>query len=195
MYSKKIVLLIILSTISFFTNAQKIEKGTCFIGGNLTYLNTSQTNFNGGGYGGGYSVSTTYKTSIFIGALSFSKMATKYFAIGGKISYLGSSNSTTNSAVIGPTARLYINNEKPSTFFILGDLGLNTNGASASYDFGIGLSNLVSEHISIDIIGTYGNSFTSNGTQSSNNNSNIDISVFALQVGLQILLPKKNRSR
>lgn len=197
MYIKK---LIIVSTfiISFTSNAQKLEKGTWLVGGNLTYLNVSQKvssigGYGGGSYGGTYGGSygsgnpaTTYSTNIFVGSLSFAKMATKYFALGGKVSYLNSGG--VDGAVIGPTSRFYVNYDKPSIFFLMGDLGFNTKGGSASYDFGIGLSNLLSEHISVDIIGTYGNSFTSNGTQS---NSSSDVSIYALQVGLQILLPKR----
>lgn len=190
--------------LSYISNAQKLEKGTWLVGGNLTYLNVSQkvssiggyggsygsgSGAYGGGYGGGYGTAnpaTTYSTNIFVGSLSFAKLATKYFALGGKVSYLNSGG--VDAAIIGPTSRFYVNYDKPSTFFFMGDLGFNTKGGSASYDFGIGLSNLLSEHISVDIIGTYGNSFTSNGTQSNTNN---DISIYALQVGLQILIPKR----
>jgi hypothetical protein len=204
MYSIKSLFIVTLTYISFLSNAQKLEKGTWLVGGNLTYLNVSQkvssiggyggsygsgSGAYGGGYGGGYGTAnpaTTYSTNIFIGSLSFAKMATKYFALGGKVSYLNSGG--VDAAVIGPTSRFYVNYDKPSTFFLMGDLGFNTKGGSASYDFGIGLSNLLSEHISVDIIGTYGNSFTSNGTQS---NSGSDISIYALQVGLQILLPQR----
>jgi hypothetical protein len=201
MYFKKLIIFSI-SILSFTSNAQRLEKGTWLVGGNLTYLNVSQQVSSiggyggggyggayGGGYGGGYGTAnpaTTYSINIFVGSLSFAKMATKYFALGGKVSYLNSGG--VDAAVIGPTSRFYVNYDKPSTFFLMGDLGFNTKGGSASYDFGIGLSNLLSEHISVDIIGTYGNSFTSNGTQSS---SSSDISIYALQVGLQILLPKR----
>ena len=73
MYTKTTLLFIIITTISFFTNAQKIEKGTCFIGGNLSYLNTSQTYSNVGGYGGGYGVTTTYKRVYLLVHFHFQK--------------------------------------------------------------------------------------------------------------------------
>jgi hypothetical protein len=51
---------------------------------------------------------------------------------------------------------------------------------------GAGLANFVSNYVSIDITGTYGNSFSS-----SNGLSSFRSDVIGLQVGLQIYLPKK----
>jgi hypothetical protein len=178
---KKVILSMSLLATSFLSNAQKLEKSTWLIGGNLSYLNVRQTV--NSGFGG----SNSYTSGLFIGSLSAATMVSEEIALGGKISYLNSSGFS--SAVIGPSARLYFNNEKPSKVFLLGDLGFNTNGGKANYNVGLGLANFLNDFISIDITGTYGNSFTAGSvTQSSSDDS---ISVIALQVGLQIYLPKK----
>jgi hypothetical protein len=179
---KKIIVVLCLLATSFLSNAQKLEKGTWLIGGNLSYLNVRQTV--NSGFGG----SNSYTSGLFIGSLSAATMVSEEIALGGKISYLNSFLGL-STAVIGPSARLYFNNEKPSKVFLLGDLGFNTNGGQANYNVGLGLANFLNDFISIDITGTYGNTFTAdNIPQSSSNGS---MSVIALQVGLQIYLPKK----
>ena len=148
MYIKK---LIIVSTfiISFTSKAQKLEKGTWLVGGNLTFLNISQKvpvgSFGGGyggqfgGYGSGYSSSpsptTSVSTNIFVGSLSLSKMATKYFAIGAKASYINTGG--VDGSILGPTTRFYVNYDKPSTFFLTGDYGWNTNGGGTALILGL----------------------------------------------------------
>ncbi len=199
MYTQKLLFALCLSASSFFAHSQVLEnaqtsnsylqRGALLIGGNLSYLNVTQ-NYNSGSFGG----TNSYTSGIFIGSVSLASMVTNQIAVGGKITYLNSSNyvlgSNGSNAVIGPTARLYFNNERPSKVFLLGDVGFNTSGGGAAYDVGLGLANFVSNYVSIDITGTYGNSFSINGIQTQPN-SVLNVSAFALQVGLQIYLPKK----
>jgi hypothetical protein len=53
------------------------------------------------------------------------------------------------------------------------------------------LANFVSNYVSVDLTGTYGNSFTLGGIQQTQGSSSTSTSVFALQLGLQVYLPKK----
>ena len=199
MYTKKLLFALCLLASSFVSHSQALEttnqtnnsylqKGALLIGGNLSYLNITQS-FSTGGFGG----TNSYTSGIFIGSVSLASMLTNQIAIGGKITYLNSSNygiGSSSNAVIGPTARLYFNNEKSSKVFLLGNVGFNTSGGGAAYDVGLGLANFVSNYVSIDITGTYGNSFALNGIQTQPS-SVLNVSAFALQVGLQIYLPKK----
>jgi len=201
MYSKKLFLAFCLLASSFIARSQAqestkpivnsyLEKGTCLIGGNLSYINATQK-FNSGSSVG---FPNSYTTGVFIGSVSLASMLSKEFALGGKITYIAASNflsSGSSNAVIGPTARFYFPNEKSSKVFFLGDVGFNTSGGPAAYNLGLGLANFVSNYVSIDLVGTYGNSFTLGGIQQAQSTSASTASIFALQVGLQIYLPKK----
>jgi hypothetical protein len=116
-------------------------------------------------------------------------MVSKEFAVGGKITYLNVTGGS--NAVVGPVARYYFNNEKSSKVFVLGDAGFNTSGGAAAYNVGLGLANFESNYVSVDITGTYGNSFSLGGVPQSQSSSNFSVSSIALQVGLQVYLPKK----
>ncbi|MES2517689.1 MAG: hypothetical protein V4585_06255 [Bacteroidota bacterium] len=140
-----------------------LDKGTWLLGGNLSYLNASGSD-------------------VFYGSLSGAKMISKNVALGANILYV----STGSNAVIGPQARYYFNNERSSKFFFLGGLGFQTEGGSTNYSVGAGLANFVSNYVSIDIMGTYGNSFSSLSGISSYRSD-----LIGLQVGLQVYLPKK----
>ena len=201
MYTKKLLCSICLLASSFITHSQAqeitnkttnsyLEKGTWLVGGNLSYVNVTQK-LNGNPSLGSIN---SFTSGLFIGSVSLASMVTNQLAIGGKITYLNSSTSGLGSgsnAVIGPTARLYFNNERPSKVFLLGDAGFNTSGGGAGYSVGLGLANFVSNYVSIDITGTYGNSFSLGGIQQTQSNSSLSVSAFALQVGLQVYLPKK----
>jgi hypothetical protein len=171
MYTKKLSFTFYLLVSSFFVYSQALEttnqtnyleKGTWLIGGNLSYLNASGAD-------------------IFYGNLSGAKMISKNVALGANILYVSSGSNT----IIGPQARYYFNNEKSSKFFVLGGLGIRTEGGSPNYSVGAGLANFISDYVSIDIIGTYGNSFSSSGLSSYKSD------VIGLQVGLQVFLPRK----
>ena len=199
MYTKKLLFSFCLLASSFFAHSQEtvkqinnsyLEKGTWLVGGNLSYLNVTQKINTSSSFGG----TNSFTSGLFIGSVSLASMLTNQIALGGKITYLTSSTSGLGSgsnAVIGPAARFYFNNEKPSKVFLLGDAGFNTSGGGAAYNVGLGLANFVSNYVSIDITGTYGNSFSLGGVQQSQTSSNFSVSAFALQVGLQIYLPKK----
>lgn len=174
MHTKKLLFSFCLLAWSFFANSQAqettsqtsdsyLQKGTWLVGGNLSYVNSSGAD-------------------VFFGSLSGSKMVSKNVALGANILYVSSGSN----AIIGPQARYYFNNEKSSKFFFLGGLGIRTEGGSPNYNVGAGLANFVSNYVSIDITGTYGNSL---GTSSGLSVYRSDI--IALQVGLQIYLPKK----
>lgn len=169
MYTQKLIFSLCLLASSFFAHSQEtinqakyLEKGTWLIGGNLSYLNASGAD-------------------IFYGNLSGAKMISKNIALGANILYISSGSS----AIIGPQARYYFNNERSSKFFFLGGLGFRTEGGSTNYSVGAGLANFVSDYVSIDITGTYGNSFSSSGL------SLYKSDVIGLQAGLQIYLPKR----
>jgi hypothetical protein len=195
MYTKKLLLSFCLLVFSFIARSQAqepttqpvvntyLQKGTWLIGGNLSYVNVNQKSNNG--FGGNVSRSS----GLFIGALSLASMVNDQLALGGKVTYLNASGF--DNAVIGPTARLYFSNNKPSKVFLLGDVGFNTSGGDASYNGGLGLANFLSEFVSLDITATYGNTFTLGGIPQSQSSSSLSVGVFALQVGLQIYLPKK----
>jgi hypothetical protein len=157
----------------------------------LSYINATQK-INGGSSLG---FPNSYNYGLFLGSLSLASMISKEFAIGGKITYITASSigisGSSSNAVIGPTARLYFSNEKASKVFLLGDVGFNTNGGSSAYNVGLGLANFVSNYVSIDITGTYGNSFSLGGVPQTQSTPVSTASVFALQVGLQIYLPKR----
>jgi hypothetical protein len=195
MYTKKLLLSFCLLASSFIARSQAqeptaqpivdtyLQKGALLVGGNLSYVNVTQKGNNGFG-------STISRSSgLFIGAVSLASMINNQIALGAKVTYLNSSGF--DNAVIGPTARLYFSNNKPSKFFLLGDVGFNTSGGDASYNGGLGLANFISNYVSVDITGTYGNTFTLGGVPQSQSSSNLSVGVFALQVGLQIYLPKK----
>jgi hypothetical protein len=195
MYTKKLLFLFCLLASSFIARSQAqestaqpvvntyLEKGTWLIGGNLSYLNVTQKNNNG--FGGNISRSS----GLFIGSVSLASMLNDQIALGGKVTYFNSSGF--DNAVIGPTARLYFSSNKPSKVFLLGDVGFNTSGGDASYNGGLGLANFISNYVSIDITGTYGNTFTLGGVPQSQSSSNLSVGVFALQIGIQIYLPKR----
>jgi hypothetical protein len=196
MYTKKLLLSFCLLASSFIARSQAqeptaqttntntyLEKGTWLIGGNLSYLNVTQKGNNG--FGGNISRSS----GLFIGSVSLASMLNDQIALGGKVTYLNASGF--DNAVIGPTARLYFSSNKPSKVFLLGDVGFNTSGGDASYNGGLGLANFISNYVSVDITGTYGNTFTLGGVPQSQSSSILSVGVFALQVGLQVYLPKK----
>jgi hypothetical protein len=201
MYTKKLLFALCLLASSFIAHSQAqeiatqtsnsfLEKGTWLVGGNLSYINVTQT-FN---YNSSFGGPNSYTSGLFLGSVSLASMISKEFALGGKITYITSSASglgSSSNAIIGPTARIYFTNEKPSKVFFLGDAGFNTSGGSAAYSVGLGLANFVSNYVSFDITGTYGNSFTLGGIQQTQGSSSTTASVFALQVGLQVYLPKK----
>jgi hypothetical protein len=174
MYTKKLLfaLCLLASSLIGRSQAQEItnqtsnsilEKGTWLVGGNLSYLNSSGAD-------------------VFYGSLSGSKMISKNVALGANILYVSSGSNM----IIGPQARYYFNGEKSSKFFFLGGLGIRTEGGTTNYSVGAGLANFVSDYVSIDIIGTYGNSFNSSSGLTSYRSDLIGI-----QVGLQVYLPKK----
>ena len=194
MYTKKLLFSFCLLASSFFAHSQEIvkqinnsylEKGTWLTGGTLSYLNVTQKN----------SLSSSSSSNgAFIGAISLANMVTSDLAIGVKASYLNSSNIGFGN--IGPSVRYFFRNEKPSKVFLLGDVGFNigseafTRNSNTGYSVGLGLANFLSNYVSIDITGTYGNTFSNSSFQQSGGGSS-SLGVIALQVGLQIYLPKK----
>ena len=190
MKTTKLFFAIGLLTISLSSNAQKLEKGTWLVGGNLSYIN--QTVKYTGTLSQYQPASNTY--GVFLASLNGANMVTENLAIGANVTYLNSSGSSTSAALLGPVARVYFTNEKPSKVFLLGDLGFNTQGGSARYNVGLGLANFVSDYVSIDITGTYGNTFSSPFfTNNAYLNNDISYSVITLQVGLQVYLPKRKK--
>ncbi|MEY4539954.1 MAG: hypothetical protein RLZZ306_1711 [Bacteroidota bacterium] len=185
MYTKKLLFSLCLLAFSFIAHTQILEKGTWLTGGSLTYLNISQKNS---------FTNTSESNGAFIGGLSLANMVTSDLAIGVKASYFNSSNVGFGN--IGPSLRYFFRNEKPSKVFLLGDVGFNigssafTNNSNTGYSVGLGLANFLSNYVSVDITGTYGNTFSNSGIQQSGS-GNTSIGVIALQVGLQIYLPKK----
>ena len=185
MYTKKILLAICLLASSIISHSQTLEKGTWLTGGTLSYVNVSQKD--------PYS-SVSISNGAFIGAVSLANMVTSDLAVGVKASYLNSNNIGFGN--IGPSVRYFFHNEKPSKVFLLGDVGfsignaLYTNNSKAAYAVGLGLANFLSDYVSVDITGTYGNTFSTSGVQQVGNGSS-SVGVIALQVGLQIYLPKK----
>jgi hypothetical protein len=204
MYTKKLLFALCLLASSFIAHSQAqeintqtnnsfLEKGTWLVGGNLSYSNITQR-YTGGGVIFIGSSSNSYTSGVFIGTVSLASMVSREFAIGGKITYINLSSfglGGGSNAIVGPVARYYFNNEKSSKVFLLGDAGFNTSGGDASYNVGLGLANFVSNNVSIDITGTYGNNFSSGGVSQTQSSSNFSVSTIALQVGLQIYLPKK----
>jgi hypothetical protein len=200
MYTKKLLfaLCLLASSLTAHSQAQEItnqtsnsflEKGTWLVGGNLSYTNITQK-YTGTIFTG----QNSFTSGIFIGSVSLASMVSNEFAVGGKITYINTSSfglGSGSNALIGPLARYYFNNEKTSKVFLLGDAGFNTSGGSAAYNVGLGLANFVSNYVSIDITGTYGNSFSLGGITQTQSSSNYSVSSLALQVGLQIYLPKK----
>ncbi|MEA5458803.1 hypothetical protein VB796_07135 [Arcicella sp. LKC2W] len=176
MFKKQFFVALCLFTSSFIAHSQAsetpikynnnyLDKGTWLIGGNLSYLNSSGAD-------------------ILYGSLSGAKMISKNVALGANILYVSSGSNT----ILGPQARYYFNNERSSKFFLLGNVNFNTEGGSPNYSVGAGLANFVSDYVSIDITGNYGNSFNSNNLSSSRSN------LISLLVGLQIYLPKKKQT-
>ena len=164
---------------------QKLEKGTWLTGGTLSYINQNIKSVNNSNY------SSTQ--GIFIGIVNVANMISSNLALGANITYLTTTASSTSAAVLGPSARIYFTNQKPSKVFFLGDVGFNTRGGDARYNLGLGLANFVSDNVSIDITGTYGNSFSSPFSTNNVLNSDFSYSVIALQVGLQVYLPKRKK--
>ena len=198
MYTKKLFFALCLLASSFIAYSQVqeinvatqsantyLEKGTWLTGGSLSYLNVSQKDpFS----------SSSISNGAFIGAVSLANMVTSDLAIGVKASYLNSNSFGFGN--VGPTVRYFFHNEKSSKVFLLGDVGFNVGNAQivsnskTAYSAGLGLANFLSNYVSIDITGTYGNTFGNvNSQQGSSVGSSIGI--IALQVGLQIYLPKK----
>ncbi len=164
MYTKKLFFVLCLLATSFIGHSQTLEKRTWLVGGNFSYLNSSGN------------------SGIFYGSLSGLNMVSKNVAIGGNLTYI-SSGSNLN---IGPQARYYFNGEKTSKLFFLGGLSIRTEGGDPNYSLGAGLANFISDYVSVDFVGTYGNFFsTSNGLSSYRSD------LIGIQVGLQIYLPKK----
>ena len=182
---KKLLFSLCLLASTFIVHSQILEKGTWLTGGTLSYLNISQKN---------PFTNSTESNGAFIGALSLANMVTSDLAIGVKASYLNSSNIGFGN--IGPSVRYYFKNEKPSKVFLLGDVGFNigseafTRNSNTGYSVGLGLANFLSNYVSVDITGTYGNTFSNSSFQQSGGGSS-SLGVIALQVGLQIYLPKK----
>jgi hypothetical protein len=200
MYTKKLFFALCLLASSFIAHSQAqeiatqtsnsfLEKGTWLVGGSLSYINATQTLKYPSSFGG----PSSYTSGLFLGSISLASMVSKEFALGAKVTYLTSSSSgiSGSNIVAGPTARIYFTNEKSSKVFFLGDVGLNTNGGTAAYSLGLGLANFVSNYVSVDLTGTYGNSFTLGGVQQTQGSSSTSTSVFALQLGLQVYLPRK----
>jgi hypothetical protein len=185
MYTKKLLFVLCLLASSFISHSQTLEKGTWLTGGTLSYINVSQKD---------PYTSVSVSNGAFIGAVSFANMVTSDLAIGVKASYLNSNSIGFGN--IGPSIRYFFHNEKPSKVFLLGDVGFSvgnafyTSNSKAGYAVGLGLANFLSDYVSIDITGTYGNTFSSSGIQQVGSGSN-NVGVIALQVGLQIYLPKK----
>lgn len=203
MFPKQILLALCLSFTFFFTNAQDstkytattyLDKGTWLLGGNLSYLNVTTTfNSTGGGYGGGGYGNTSSSTErLFLGSISAAKMLNSYFTIGGKATYINSGGGK-DAAFLGPTLRIYITNEGKSILpFMLGELNFSTKeGTSTNYNAGLGLSCFFNKQVSFDVIATYGNNFSINEVPQSQNTNYQSFGIFALQVGLQVYLPKK----
>ena len=193
MKATRLFLAICFFTISLSSNAQKLEKGTWLTGGTLSYINQT-VSYKKTSPLPVYSPSSSNTQGSFIASLNVANMVSKNVALGASVTYLTSTGLYTSSAaVLGPTARVYFTNEKPSKVFLLGNLGFNTQGGSANYNVGLGLANFLSDYVSVDITGTYGDTFNSpfsnNGLYTSS--ADYSFSVFALQVGLQIYLPKK----
>ena len=124
MFKKQIFLALCFSCTLFFTNAQDsiktstityLDKGTWLLGGNLSYLNVTTTyNSPNSGFGGqfgspGFGNLTPTTEGLFLGSISAAKMLNSYFAVGGKVTYINSSGK--DAAFLGPTLRIYINNE------------------------------------------------------------------------------------
>ena len=185
MKATRLFLAICFFTISLSSNAQKLEKGTWLTGGTLSYINQNIKSVNNSNY------SSTQ--GIFIGIVNVANMISSNLALGANITYLTTTASSTSAAVLGPSARIYFTNQKPSKVFFLGDVGFNTRGGDARYNLGLGLANFVSDNVSIDITGTYGNSFSSPFSTNNVLNSDFSYSVIALQVGLQVYLPKRKK--
>lgn len=155
-----------------------LDKGIWLLGGNLSYINVSTK------YG-----NQSYSSGIFLGSIAAANMVTPNVAIGGKITYINSSD--TGAAILGPMARYYFNNNKPVMPFLSGEVTFNTDGGGAGYNLGAGLANFLSKNVSIDMTATYGNSYSLGGIPSggASNSMRPSIGVFALQVGLQIYIP------
>jgi hypothetical protein len=169
-----------------------LDKGTWLLGGNLSYLNITTTYNVNSGYGGGYTSGTSSSTEgLFLGSISAAKMLNSYFAIGGKVTYINSSGK--DAAFLGPTLRIYINNDGKSILpFMLGELNFSTKeGGTTNYNAGLGLSCFFNKQVSFDVTATYGNKFSINEVPQRQNNTYESFGIFALQVGLQIYLPKK----
>ncbi|MCU0467468.1 MAG: hypothetical protein MUF58_02620 [Arcicella sp.] len=170
-----------------------LDKGTWLLGGSLSYLNVKTTNIVNNGFGGtGNTITSTQ--GIFLGSITGLKMLNSYFAVGGKITYLGNSNSYRKDAVfIGPALRIYISNEGRNILpFMLGELNLSTKeGYSTSYNTGLGLSCFFSKQVSLDITATYGSDFSINKTPQNLNTNLTSFGIFAFQLGLQIYLPRE----
>ena len=192
MKATKLFFAISLLTISLSSNAQKLEKGTWLTGGTLSYVNQTVKYTNTSPFSAPSSTSNTQ--GAFIASFNVANMVSKNVALGANVTYLTAFGLSSSSvAVLGPAARVYFTNEKPSKVFLLGNVGFNTKGGSASYNAGLGLANFLSDYVSIDITGTYGNTFNSpfSTNNLSSNSADYSVSIFALQVGLQIYLPRK----
>lgn len=169
-----------------------LDKGNWLLGGNLSYLNITTTYSVNSGYGGGYTSGTSSSTEgVFLGSISAAKMLNSYFAIGGKVTYINSSGK--DASFLGPTLRVYINNAgKRILPFLLGELNFSTKqGYSTNYNAGLGLSCFLNKQVSFDVTATYGNKFSINEVYQSQNTTIQSFGIFALQVGLQVFLPKK----
>jgi hypothetical protein len=189
MYTKKLIFSLCLLASSFFAHSQAqetpkqasdtyLETGTWLLGGGLSYINVSTK------YG-----NQSISNGLFLGAISAANMVSPNIAIGGKVTYANISNS--GAAILGPMARYYFNNNKPTMPYLMSEVTFNTQGGSAGYNFGLGLANFVSKNVSIDMTATYGNSYTVGGIPSGTTSSSVSVGVFALQAGLQIYLPKR----
>ena len=207
MFKKQYSLVFCLSfaLFSFNTKAQDstkhtttyLDKGTWLLGGNLSYLNVITSYIsNGGGFGGtyggaGYGSTISSTEGLFLGSISAAKMLNSYFAVGGKVTYINSSGK--DAAFLGPTLRIYINNEGKSILpFMLGELNFSTKeGSSTNYNAGLGLSYFFNKQVSFDVTATYGNNFSINQVPQKQNTTYESFGIFALQVGLQIFLPQK----
>ena len=173
-----------------------LDKGTWLLGGNLSYLNVTTTYISNGGFGGsygsGYGNTVSSTEGLFLGSISAAKMLNSYFAIGGKATYIDSGGDK-YAAFLGPTLRIYINNEGKSILpFMLAELNFSTKkGGATNYNAGLGLSCFFNKQVSFDITATYGNNFSINEVPQRQNTTYESFGIFALQVGLQIFLPTK----
>ena len=102
-------------------------------------------------------------------------------------------NGTKHTAFLGPTLRIFISNEGKTVLpFMLGELNFSTQkGSLTNYNVGLGLSCFLNKQVSFDVIATYGNNFSINEISQKQNTNYQSFGIFALQVGLQIYLPKK----